>query len=131
MYTTKGRDIVVLKKRKGFIRLALSHGADIVPVCGIGNSDTYRTYDFMIKQRMWLQKNAGIALPIFHGRAFTPLPYKVPIKVLIGEPIKTPEPKVRGKRPDEALVDEYHAKYIAALKDLHAKHVSDRVLEIM
>lgn len=130
MYTTGGRDIVVLRKRKGFIRLALSHGADIVPVFGVGNSDTYRTYDLFTRQRMWLQKNAGIALPIFHGRYCTPLPYKVPIRVLIGEPIQTPAPKVRGERPDEDLVDKFHTEYIAALKDLYGKHVSDRILEI-
>jgi hypothetical protein len=130
MYTTMGKDIVVLRKRKGFIRLALSYGADIVPVFGAGNTDTYRTYSFLSRLRMWLQKNAGIALPIFHGRFFTPLPYKVPINVLIGEPIKTPPPKVIGERPDEALVDEYHKIYITALKNLHSKHVSHRILEI-
>eukprot|EP00562_Extubocellulus_spinifer_P033659 CAMPEP_0178685790 /NCGR_PEP_ID=MMETSP0699-20121125/3578_1 /TAXON_ID=265572 /ORGANISM="Extubocellulus spinifer, Strain CCMP396" /LENGTH=380 /DNA_ID=CAMNT_0020330581 /DNA_START=171 /DNA_END=1313 /DNA_ORIENTATION=+ len=130
MYTRRGRDVVVLQKRKGFIRLALSYGADIVPVFGVGNSDTYKTYSFMGKQRMWLQKNVDIALPIFHGRFFTPLPYKIPVQTLIGEPIRTPMPKARGQRPDEALVDEYHAKYIAALRELHAKHVTDRVLEI-
>jgi len=41
MCTTTGKDIVVLKKRKGFVRLALSYGADIVPVYGVGNSDLY------------------------------------------------------------------------------------------
>lgn len=41
MYTEFGKDIVVLKKRKGFIRLALSYGADLVPVYGLGVSDLY------------------------------------------------------------------------------------------
>ena len=131
MYTTKGRDIVVLKKRRGFIRLALSYGVDIVPVFGVGNSDTYTTYGFMAKQRQWLQKRFGVALPIFHGRYFTPLPYKVPIKTLIGEPIPTPKPKVKGEKPSDELVDKYHAMYIDALKKLHAEHVHDRVLQIM
>jgi len=131
MYTTKGRDIIVLRKRKGFIRLALSYGVDIVPVFGVGNSDTYTTYGFMARQRQWLQKRFGVALPIFHGRWFTPLPYKVPIKTLIGEPIPTPKPKVKGEKPGDELVDKYHAMYIDALKKLHAEHVHDRVLEIM
>jgi hypothetical protein len=90
-----------------------------------------QTYDFMGKQRKWLQKNFGIALPIFHGRFFTPLPFQKPVRVLIGEPIPTPAPKVRGERPDEALVDEYHQKYMAALAALHAKHVTDRKLRIV
>ena len=131
MYTTKGKDIVVLKKRKGFIRLALSYGVDIVPVFGSGNSDTYTTYGFMSKQRQWLQKKFGVALPIFHGRRCTPLPYKVPIKTFIGKPIPTPKPKIKGEKPSDELVDKYHTMYIDALKKLHAEHVHDRVLEIM
>ena len=42
MVTSMGTDIVVLKKRKGFVRLALAHGAALVPVFGVGNSDTYK-----------------------------------------------------------------------------------------
>ena len=41
MYTTPGKDTVVLKRRKGFVRLALSYGADLVPVFGVGNNDLY------------------------------------------------------------------------------------------
>jgi hypothetical protein len=128
MYTERGKDIVVLQKRKGFVRLALSHGASLVPVFGVGNTDTYTTYKFMLKQRLWLQKKAGIALPLFHGRWFSTLPYPVPITLLVGEPIPTPMPKVAGEKPDEALVDEYHAKYVQALKEMHAAHVTDRTL---
>jgi hypothetical protein len=35
---------------------------------------------------------------------------------------------VAGEKPDEALVDEYHAKYVQALKEMHAAHVTDRTL---
>jgi hypothetical protein len=128
MYTTRGQDIVVLQKRKGFVRLALSYGADLVPVFGVGNTDTYKTYAWGLKYRLWIQKKFGIALPIFHGRYFTTLPYQVPIKLLVGKPIQTPKPKVLGAKPDDALVDEYHAKYVEALKAMHAEHVTDRTL---
>lgn len=130
MLTAAGEDVVVLKKRKGFVRLALSHGAHLVPVFGVGNSDLYTTFSFMSKQRRWLQKTCGVALPIFHGRLYSPLPYQKPVKVIIGKPIPTPAPKVCGERPDDALVEEYHAKYIQALVELHAEHVKDRVLRI-
>jgi len=132
MFTSTGKDIVVLKKRKGFVRLALSYGADIVPVYGVGNTDLYTTYNFIfLGFRHWLQKTCGIALPIFHGRFGTPLPYKKAVQVLIGKPIRTPKPSVIGERPDPALVDEYHSKYIEALRQLHSKNVKHRVLEIL
>lgn len=82
-----------------------------------------------MKQRRWLQKHFGIAVPIYHGRWWIPLPYKSPIRVVVGEPIPTPPPT--GEPPSEALVSEYHAKYMAALAELHTKHVNDgRRLEI-
>ena len=136
MLSTKGKDEVVLLKRKGFVRLALAHGCALVPCFGVNNTDTYKTYSFGLKWRQWLQKKTGIALPIFHGRWFTTLPYPVPIKMLVGEPIYTPKPQQNtdgdgsssSYRPPPELVDEYHAKYVEALKDIHAQHVHDRTL---
>jgi 1-acyl-sn-glycerol-3-phosphate acyltransferase len=130
MMTTWGKDIVVLKKRKGFVRLALSHGVTLVPIFAAGTTDCYRTYSFLAGSRRWLQKSFGIALPIFHGRWMTTLPYKVQVKILVGEPIPTPMLIVEGARPNEELVDEYHQKYMDALVELHAKYAPDRELVI-
>lgn len=131
LLTKRGEDVVVLLHRKGFVRLALSHGADLVPVFGAGVTDLYRTYSIGTPLRAWIQSTFGVALPIFHGRWGTPLPYKTPIRVLIGEPIRVPMPKVKGEVPEGALVEKYHAIYIQALKDLHKKHVTDRTLRIV
>lgn len=130
--TTNGKDIVVLKKRKGFIRLALSYGIPLVPIFAVGCTDAYKTYPSILQgPRLFLQKKFGIALPIFHGRWFiTPLAYPVPIKLLVGKPIETPKPKLVGAKPDRDLVDVYHQKYMQALAGMHAQHVKDRVLEI-
>lgn len=40
MLNTSGRDIVYLRARRGFVRLALEAGAQLVPVFGFGNTDT-------------------------------------------------------------------------------------------
>ena len=56
----------------------------------------------------------------------TPLPYRTPIKVLIGEPIDTPvvSNEDKGKQVDPSLVDKYHGKYIDALRKLHDEYYS-------
>ena len=59
------------------------------------------------------------------------MPYKVPIKVLVGEGIDTPPVEKKGLKVDDKLVDEYHSKYIVALRKLYAENVKDRVLEIV
>lgn len=71
---TMGQDLVVLNKRKGFVRLALSNGADLVPLFAVGDTDCYHTSSFLLSLRLWIQNKFGVCLPIFHGRFFTPLP---------------------------------------------------------
>ena len=70
------------------MRLAVSYGACLVPVFGAGSSDLYTTYGLGLGLRMWIQKITGIPLPFFHGRWFSPLPYQLPIDILIDEPIE-------------------------------------------
>lgn len=103
-----------------------------VPVFGLGISDLYTTYNFLLPITSWIQKNTGIAIPLFHGRWGTPLPYKTPIKVLIGNPIDVPINTSRDtKIADPKLVDELHAKYILAVKELHKTHGGGRKLTIV
>merc|ERR1712151_549952 len=128
MLTEKGKDRVVLEDRKGFIRLALSHGADIVPIYGCGVTEAYKTYTIGWTFRKWIQKNFNLALPIFHG-IFFGMPYSHPISVLVGKPIPTPKPEKIGEKPNDKLVDEYHQKYMKALKDLFDEYkVKDEVI---
>ena len=131
LLTKRGEDVLVLSRRKGFIRLALAYGCDIVPIFGIGNSDLFATYSIGLGIRMWLQKRLHISIPIFHGRYLTPCPYKVPVRVLVGEPLSVPKPKVRGEKPDDALVQEYLTKYIERVKDLHRKNTTGRKLTVL
>mmetsp|Transcript_11107 Transcript_11107/g.22805 ORF Transcript_11107/g.22805 Transcript_11107/m.22805 type:complete len:383 (-) Transcript_11107:7-1155(-) len=131
LLTKRGEDVLVLSKRKGFIRLALSYGCDIVPIFGVGNSDLFETYNFGATIRMWLHKRLHVSIPIFHGRYFTPLPYRVPIRVLVGEPLKVPQPQHRGEKPDEEIVEKYLKQYIEQVKELHKRHSVDRILHIV
>ena len=132
MLTSPGKEQVVLKDRKGFVKLALSYGCSLVPVYGVGVSDLYTTYDLgTLKLRKSLQKKTGIALPFFHGWFGTPMPYRVPVRVLIGEPIDTPAVVEKGKEVDEDLLNEYHRKYIDALNKLYIQHVSGRHLDVV
>jgi hypothetical protein len=131
LLTKPGEDTLVLSRRKGFVRLALSFGCDIVPIFGVGNSDLFKTYSWGMGFRMWLQKRLHISIPIFHGRYLTPLPYKKPVTVLVGEPLCLPKPKVRGEKPDDELVEKYLKIYIERVKELHKQNTVGRKLQII
>lgn len=133
--TVVGRDRVVLKSRKGFVRLALAAGVDLVPVFGFGVSDLYTTYSAFASLRSFIQKKFSLAFPIFHGAYLTPMPYKVPINVVVGAPValpKRPPEHDAAEWPSPAVIDEAHAAYVDALIALHKRHAPPgRQLEII
>lgn len=131
LLTKQGEDTLVLSRRKGFVRLALSYGCDIVPIFGVGNSDLFKTYSWGMSARMWLQKRLHVSIPIFHGRYLTPLPYKKPVTILVGEPLTVPAPKERGEKPDEEMVEKYLKIYIERVKELHKQNTTGRKLHII
>lgn len=132
LLTTYGKEIVFIKSRLGFVRLALRFGVPLVPCFVFGCSDMYHTSKFLIDARMALVKACGVALPICFGPYGLPgAPFKQPIDIVIGEPLDF------GKCPDptDDQVAEAHAKYISALQHLFDSNkarfgLADRKLEL-
>ena len=42
LYVATGQEVMYLRKRLGFVRLALKHGVPLVPAFAFGQSDAYR-----------------------------------------------------------------------------------------
>ncbi|KAG8522817.1 2-acylglycerol O-acyltransferase 2, partial [Galemys pyrenaicus] len=119
---------LLLKNRKGFIRLALIHGVPLVPVYSFGENNVYDQVDNApgswlrwIQNR--LQKVMSISLPLFHGRgifqySFGLIPHRRPINTVVGKPIeveKTPN-------PSQEQVDQLHQHYMKELCNLFEAH---------
>ncbi|KAB0338015.1 hypothetical protein FD754_024849 [Muntiacus muntjak] len=80
---------LVLRNRKGFIRLALTHGADLVPIFSFGENDICDQVEN--SPGSWLrwfhdriQKSTRGSIPLFYGRGvfqynFGLMPYRRPI----------------------------------------------------
>ncbi|KAK5888237.1 hypothetical protein CesoFtcFv8_016754 [Champsocephalus esox] len=124
-----GVNSVTLKNRKGFVRLALQKGADLVPVYSFGENDVYkqvffeeRTYWRYLQKRF--QKILGFAPCLFHGCGLFfgdscgIVPYGKPITTIVGEPITVP----KIEDPTDEMVDLYHTMYIKSLECLFDKY---------
>jgi 2-acylglycerol O-acyltransferase 2 len=61
-------DVLILKRRKGFVRLALENGADLVPVYGYGINDLYVQFPWFKKARQWFTSMTQVAPTIGLGR---------------------------------------------------------------
>ena len=109
---------VVIKIRKGFVKVAVETGADIVPVLGFGENDIYASYT--PKEGTWggwfwggMDKHLKVKPPHFFGRFYDLTPYRRPIHVVVGKPITV---EARTGEPDLKYVDELHSKYIEELQ---------------
>ena len=113
---------LVLKRRKGFIKLAIRAGADLVPVLAFGENELYdqvqsEQHPFIHKMQLVVKKVMGFTIPLFHARGVFNydigiLPYRRPLNIVVGRPIKV----LQQGKPDEAYVDETHALYVSELE---------------
>ncbi|XP_060635756.2 2-acylglycerol O-acyltransferase 3 [Anolis sagrei] len=124
-----GEHRVRLRGRRGFVRLALQHGADLVPVYCFGENDIFRQARFRegsLARRLQVRfkQLTGFAPCLFAGRGLLCprlpgiLPLNAPLTVVVGKPIPVP----RRPDPSEEEVSEFHARYVAALQELFEAH---------
>lgn len=134
LMTDHGREIVYLKKRKGFVKLAMKKGVPLVPVYVFGCSDMFYTSHFLFKFRSWLMKSFGFCIPLAAGLGGTSCPLSVKTTVVMGKPL-TFESKEKGK-PTEEELNNAHDQFSVALRQLFDEHkgrlgYGDRSLEMM
>eukprot|EP00927_Polykrikos_kofoidii_P057489 TRINITY_DN51625_c0_g1_i1.p1 TRINITY_DN51625_c0_g1~~TRINITY_DN51625_c0_g1_i1.p1 ORF type:complete len:358 (-),score=27.49 TRINITY_DN51625_c0_g1_i1:49-1122(-) len=119
--TRPGTIDIVLKARKGFIKIALETGASLVPVLGFGETSCYRC---AAGAWLWdplnrcLLRTLGMSLPVMRGRFGTFLPFQTPLVTVVGQPI----PVSKSDKPTQEQIDETHAAYTAALQALYDKY---------
>ncbi|XP_024427495.2 2-acylglycerol O-acyltransferase 3 [Desmodus rotundus] len=129
LYAMPGKHHLVLRNRKGFVRLALRHGASLVPVYSFGENDIFRLKVFAQDSWQYLcqvnfKKLMGFSPCIFWGRSLFSanfwglLPFRKPITTVVGRPIPVPQ----CLHPTEEEVDHYHTLYMNALQQLFEEH---------
>ncbi|KAF9584524.1 diacylglycerol O-acyltransferase 1 [Lunasporangiospora selenospora] len=113
---------LTLKKRLGFIKLALVNGASLVPTLAFGENDLYELYSTEHTSKMYhiqqlMKKVLGFTMPMFNGRGvfnyeFGLMPRRRPVFIVIGQPIHVE--KVEGAPTTEQL-EALQRKYIDEL----------------
>jgi len=126
---------LVLAKRKGFVKMAIRTGADLVPVLAFGENDIYDqvgvdTHPTIHKFQLLVKKVLGFTIPLFHARGVFNydvglMPYRRPLNIVVGRPVQV----VQNNNPDQEDIDRMHAEYVRELervwelwKDVYAPH---------
>ncbi|EPQ56172.1 diacylglycerol acyltransferase [Gloeophyllum trabeum ATCC 11539] len=112
---------LTLKRRLGFIKIAIQHGAALVPVFSFGENDIYQqmpnekgTTIYALQKKF--QSVFGFTLPLFHGRGMLNynlglMPYRRRIVSVIGRPILCE----KCEKPSMEEVTRVQQEYIAEL----------------
>lgn len=119
---------ILVKRRKGFVRLALKHGTPLVPIFSFGETDIYdqvygKEGSLFRRTQDYIRKKIGLAPVVLLGRGFFQytfgiIPQRKPITVVVGSPIEVP----KIEEPTTEQINEYHEKFIEQLCDLFEKN---------
>ncbi|CDK26762.1 unnamed protein product [Kuraishia capsulata CBS 1993] len=143
-----GKNDIVLKKRKGFVKIALELGdVSLVPIYGFGETNIYNVFEtsgnrgevsdsfFLFRKalysfQMWLKNRLGFTIPLFFARGvfnydFGLLPFRKPINIVVGSPVSIPF----MPSPSQQQIDYYHDLYVKELKKLFDEHKSKYLLD--
>ncbi|KAF2200802.1 diacylglycerol acyltransferase [Delitschia confertaspora ATCC 74209] len=115
---------LVLRCRKGFVKLAIRTGADLVPVLAFGENDIYEQFDnqahpMVHRMQLFVKKLMGFTVPLFHARGVFNydvgmMPYRRPMNIVVGKPIQVNQ----QKSPEKDYIDAVHEEYIKELTRL-------------
>ncbi|XP_014207549.1 2-acylglycerol O-acyltransferase 1 [Copidosoma floridanum] len=124
---------ILVKRRKGFVRVALKNGTPLVPVFSFGETDLYNQMSspegsLVRRTQEFLKKATGVApiLPIGRGffqYSFGLVPRRKPIHIVVGAPLEIP----KIEKPTAEQIDEYHSKFVEKLVELFETHKSKYV----
>lgn len=115
----RGKHRVYLRKRLGFIKLALQYGYKIYPAYTFGEEQTFHAFPYLLALRLKLNE---FKVP---GAAFVGSPFcffmprsDVDLITVVGTPLQLP--LIRDPTPDD--ITKHHAIYVQKLQDLFDRH---------
>ena len=123
---------LVLKKRLGFIRMAIRHKADLVPTFSFGENDLYEQVDNSDGSWLWniqkkMQQAVGFTMPLFHARGIFNynvglIPYRHEVVTVVGNPISVPKLESGQTEPTQEQLLATQALYIEELESIYNKY---------
>ncbi|TYZ63962.1 hypothetical protein PybrP1_003658, partial [[Pythium] brassicae (nom. inval.)] len=112
---------IVLKNRMGFVKLAIRHGAELVPTFVFGEKWFFNVWSPPTSVITFFRKVLKIPMIVFWGR-FLWMPKRLPEGKRFGIVYGKPIPTVQNVEPTDAEVQAVHALYVAEIERLFAQY---------
>lgn len=118
--STPGRNIIVFKKRRGLIKLALETGTLLIPCYVFGASDIFHNFSTSEGYLSKLGRKYRIGVTMFFGQFGLPIPFAPRMTLCFADPLPIQKWIGEGPVPDE-MVDALHSEYMLSLQNLFEK----------
>ncbi|CAA7406665.1 unnamed protein product [Spirodela intermedia] len=118
IYMSKDYEVVYLKKRHGFVRVAIETGSPLVPVFCFGQNKAFNWWKPGGKLYVHLSRAMRFAPLVFWGVLGSPIPYRSPIHVVVGKPMEVKQ----NPNPSTEEVAELHAQFLSNVETLFSKY---------
>lgn len=119
---------LVLNGRKGFVKIAIRSGADLVPILAFGENELYdqvdsETHAWIHMAQLYVKKAMGFTIPLFHARGVFNydvglMPYRRAVNIVVGRPVQVVRQGGKDGKVDEEYLDEVHRQYVDELRRL-------------
>ncbi|CAM6113549.1 unnamed protein product [Calypogeia fissa] len=120
LYLKQGQETIFLKRRLGFLRLAMEAGSPLVPCFCFGQSEVYHYWKPSGEWFAALSRAIGFTPLVFWGMYGSPVPYPHPMYFVVGKPIEVEKISDPSKEQVIALQE----KFIKAMGELFERHKS-------
>jgi len=112
--TGKDDEVILMKERKGFVKLALQTGTPLVPCYLFGNTQLFHIWYDQGGFLQALSRRVGFGCCLMWGRWGLPIMFRVPIVGVVAEPIAVPQ----VENPSQQQIDDYHSIFVQRLRTL-------------
>jgi len=113
-----GKNINVSIKHKGFVRIAIQQGFDLVPILMMHENDMYNNPCMELQHWCYKRFKVPMGLPYYTNKWYLPISNQKPLRVVLGKRIKVS----RVEAPTQELVDKVHRQFYEEVVRAWGKH---------
>lgn len=110
-------ETLYLNNRKGFIKLALQEGIDIIPIYIFGNTSVLSIYHNIYLN--YISRKLQISLTLIWGKYYTPIPRDNKILYVSGQPLGMPNNKIQVSNVSQQDIDKWHIIYCQQVQRIY------------
>ena len=135
-----GKYRIILKNRKGFVRIALETGTSLVPVFTFGEIDLFNVHEtqkgsFARRIQDKVKELTNFGFPFCWGRGIFNytiglLPHRHPINTIVGEPIQVDKIEAPTAQDIQKLHDIYVAQLIKLFNEHKEKYLPNKDIQL-